>query len=120
MKSAGIKMICRMLIASLMLFQFPVASAGMVSTDQVVTVASAQADREALLSALSRPEVASQLVSMGVDPKMAQERVAALTNDEVRTLTGNLDSLPAGARSNNGWGIALLIIIGLVVYFNWK
>ena len=119
MKSAGIKTICRMLIAALMLFQFPMARAGMVSTDQVVTVASAQADREALLSALSRPEVASQLVAMGVDPKQAQERVAALTNDEVRTLTGNLDSLPAGAKTN-GWAWALVIILGVVIYYNWK
>src|ERR1700693_3487428 len=94
MKSAGIKMVCRLLICALMLLQFPMVRAGMIGADQVVSAASAQADRNAVVGVLRRSEVASQLQSMGVDAKLAQDRVAALTDEEVHALAGNLNSLP--------------------------
>ncbi len=119
MKFTGIKMICRLLIASLMLFQFPGAHAGMVGADQVLAVSSAEGQRAVLLSALNRAEVSGQLQALGVDPQQARQRVAAMTDSDVRTVAGNLGALPAGA-TTNGWGWALLIVIGLVVYFNWK
>ena len=118
MKSAGIRMICRLLVVTLVMLQFQAVQAGMIGTDQVAAAASAQVDRNIVLSALNRSDVASQLQSMGVDPKSAQDRVASLTNEEVRTLAGQLNSLPAGAMSN--WGWVLLIVIGVVIYFNWK
>ncbi len=119
MKFPGIKMICRFLIASLMLFQFPGAHAGMVGADQVLAVSSAEGHRGVVLNALTRAEVSGQLQALGVDVRLARERVAAMTNEEVRTLAGNVNAMPAGALES-GWGWALLIIIGLVVYFNWK
>jgi len=119
MKFPGIKLICRLLIASLMLFQFPGAHAGMVGAEQVLAVTSADGHRGVVLNALTRAEVSGQLQALGVDVRLARERVAAMTNDEVRTVAGNVNALPAGAM-DNGWGWALLIVIGLVVYFNWK
>ena len=121
MKSAGIKMVCRLLVVALMLLQFPMVQAGMIGADQVVSAASAQADRNAVASVLSRSEVASQLQSMGVDAKLVQDRVAALTNDEVHALAGNLNSLPAGAMAN-GWIWVIVIAVGLAIFskYNWK
>ena len=121
MKFAGIKMVCRLLVVALMLLQFPMVQAGMIGADQVVSAASAQADRNAVASVLSRSEVASQLQSMGVDAKLVQNRVAALTNDEVHALAGNLNSLPAGAMAN-GWIWVIVIAVGLAIFYkyNWK
>ena len=119
MKSMGTRMVCRFLIACLMMMQLPMAQAGMLGAEQVASAASAQSDRAALVAAVHRAEVAGQLQSLGVDPRLARERVAALTNDEAHQLAGKLETLPAGALTN-GWGWALLIVIGLVVYFNWK
>ncbi len=119
MKFTGIKMICRLLIASLMLFQFPGAHAGMVGAEQVLAVSSAEGHRGVVQAALNRAEVSGQLQALGVDPQQARARVAAMSNDEVRTVAGRVEALPAGA-TTNGWGWALLIVIGLVVYFNWK
>lgn len=121
MKSAGTKMVCRLLVVALMLLQFPMAQAGMIGADQVVSAASAQSDRNAVVSVLSRSEVASQLQSMGVDAKLVQDRVAALTNDEVHALAGNLNSLPAGAMAN-GWIWLIVVVIGLGIFYNynWK
>ena len=119
MKSTGIKMICRFLMVSLMLLQLPMAQAGMIGVDQVASAASAQADRAAVVSVLSRSEVASELQSMGVDAKSVPERVAALTDSEVHALAGNLNTLPAGAMTNWAWA-AVAVLVGVVIYYNWK
>ena len=119
MNSTLMKMVCRMLIVALAMMPIQASYAGMIGADQVVTVASAQADRSAVLSLLSRSDVASQLQSVGVDPKVAMSRVAAMTDQEVRALAGQIESLPAGAKSN-GWVWAVVIIIGVVSWYNWK
>ncbi len=102
------------------MFMLPFQSvwAGMVGTDQAISAAAAQADRGTVLSVINRADVASQLRTMGLDTQTAQARVAAMSDDEVRTLAGKLDALPAGA--NSGWAWAAVIIIAVIVYYAWK
>ena len=119
MKFSGIKMICRLLIASLLLLQFSMVQAGMVGADQVLSAATVQADRNTMVSVLTRSEVAGQLQSMGVDPQLAQDRVAAMTDEEVHSLAGNVNSQPVGAMFAGGW-IIIGLIIAVVLYFSWK
>jgi hypothetical protein len=88
----------------------PVAQAGMIGTEAVVNAAQAQQDRERLLSALNRNDVQAQLLARGVDPAQVQARVDSLTDQEVQTLTGKLDQLPAG-----GDGLGLLVFIFIVL-----
>jgi len=111
-------MICRFLVVSMMLLPFQTIQAGMIGTDQIASAASAQTDRAAVLSLMSRADVASQLQTLGLDPKVAKDRVAAMTDEEVRSLAGKLDSLPAGATS--GWVWVAVIIIAVVIWFAWK
>ena len=115
MKFAAIRMVCRFLVLSMMLLPFQTIQAGMIGTDQMASVASAQADRASVLGLLNRSDVASQLQALGLDPKVAKDRVAAMTDEEVRSLAGQLSSLPAGA--NSGWWIAAVIIIGVVIWW---
>ena len=111
------KLIARLLIVSLFFFSFH-ATAGMIGTDQVATAGSASADRAYVQSVLSRADIVSGLQSMGVDPKMAADRVAALTDEEARTLSGKLQSVPAGAVS--GFAIAaIIIIVAFLVWWIW-
>ena len=112
------RMICRLLIVSLMLLPFQTVQAGLIGTDKLVSLSGAQVDRAAVMNILGRSEVASQLQALGLDPATAKDRVAAMTDREVRTLAGKLDSVPAGA--NSGWGWALVIVIAIVLYYNWK
>jgi len=119
MGSVTVRLICRLLIASLFVLPFQGAQAGMIGTEQAAAVGSALADRAAVRNLLTRADVAAQLQSMGVDQANALERVAALTDSEVRSLAGKIDALPAGAGSN-GWGLLLLIVIGVVIYNIWK
>jgi hypothetical protein len=118
MKSAAFRMLCRFLIASMFAMSFQSAMAGMIGTDQAVAAASTQAERAALINALSRSDVASQLQSQGVDPAAAKARVASMTDQEVTMLAGKIDSLPAGASSGTGWAIAIVAV--LVIWYFWK
>ena len=117
MNSSMTRMFCRMLIVLMAWMPMHVVQAGIISTDQAV--ASAQSDRAALLSLISRADVAGQLQALGVDPATAQDRVATLTDEEVHSLAGKIDSLPAGA-SNSGWAWAAVIVIAIVIWYNWK
>ena len=119
MKFSAIKMVCHLLVVSMLLLPFQTIQAGMIGADQAVAATSAQADRASVLSLINRSDVASQLQTLGLDPQTAKDRVAAMTDEEVRSLTGNLNSLPAGAWSN-GWTWAAVIIIAVVLWYTWK
>jgi hypothetical protein len=92
------------------------ANAGMIGTDQVASVAS-QGDRNTVLQFLGRAEVTSELQSLGVDPAAVKDRVAAMTDQEVRSLAGKIQSMPAGADSSGT--ILLLVVIGFAVWWIW-
>jgi hypothetical protein len=111
----AIRVICRLLIVSLMVLPFH-AGAGIIGTDDAASAMSANADRTGVLNAIDRTDVASQLQSMGIDPQAAKDRVAAMSDEEVRTLAGQIQSLPAGADSN-GWWWVLLIAVGVWAWY---
>ena len=120
MKFKAIVMLCRLLIVSLFCLSVQSAYAGMIGTNQVISTASAQADRAHVLNVMGRAEVSSQLQSMGIDPQAAKDRVAAMTDQEVHSLAGQLETLPAGANGGDwGWGLAAVIVIAAVIYYFW-
>lgn len=111
MRTTLTRAICRFLAIALMMMPFQYAQAGMIGTDQAASTLSAQTDRAAVTSFLSRSQTASELQSMGLDPQAALDRVAAMTDAEVSSLAGKINALPAG-----GDGLVLLV---LVVFFIW-
>jgi hypothetical protein len=118
MKSTFARCICRMLIVCMATFPFS-TYAGMVGTDQVVAAAQSQGARDKVRDFVGRHEVSNQLQSLGISPTAAQARVNAMTDVEVASIAGQIDSLPAGG--NSGWAIlAVLLIIGLVWYYMVK
>jgi selenophosphate synthase len=118
MKFSLIRIICRFLIASMMLMSFGVARAGMIGADQVA--AGANLDRVVVMSALDRSDVSNALLANGVDPQAAKDRVAAMTDQEVSTLRGQIDALPAGGKTSNGWIVAGVIIIAIIIWYAWR
>jgi hypothetical protein len=88
----------------------PAAHAGMIGTEAVVNAAQAQQDRERLRSTLNRNDVQTQLIARGVDPAQVQARIDSLTDQEVQSLSGKIDQLPAG-----GDGLGLLVFIFIVL-----
>src|SRR5262245_8266898 len=86
--------------------------ATMIGTEQAVGVQSAQENREKVAAALERPDVVAQLEKMGVDKAEAQARVAALSDAEVATLAGRVDSMPAGG---DILGVLVFVFVLLLV-----
>jgi hypothetical protein len=105
------------MIALMLWAPYQLASAGMIATDQT-TAGSAATDRETLASFLTRSEVASQLQSLGIDAMVARERVAAMTDQEARTLAGEIANAPAGGVY--GEGIVFIILVSLIIWAWYK
>jgi uncharacterized membrane protein len=116
MKSTFASVFVRVLIVLMAWTPYQMAHAGMIGTDQVVQTS--QSDRGEVLSFLSRSDVAGQLQTFGLDASTAKDRVAAMTDEEVRYLAGRISSEPAGASS--GGTLLLIIIIVAVVWWAWK
>jgi hypothetical protein len=115
MRSSVFRMICRFLIAALLLTSFTAARAGMIGADQLG--ASGVSSRTAVMDVLARPDVVSQLQAQGIDPQLARDRVAAMSDSEVQALQGQIDALPAGANSS-GWWVAA-VVIAVIVWWVW-
>ena len=116
--NAWAKIISRLLIALMIWTPYQFATAGMIGTDQVVASTS-QLDRTTVLNFLSRSDVTNQLQSLGIDPTTAKDRVAAMTDEEVQSLAGQINSMPAGAMST-GAAILLLLIIAAAAWWFWQ
>lgn len=120
MKTAAMRFICRFVIASLLLLPFQGLQAGMIGTQQAATtLAGAQAERTAVLNVMNRAEVASQLQALGVDVQSAKDRVSTMSDQEVRSLAGQIDSLPAGAMEGWAWA-AVVIIVAIILWYSWR
>ena len=120
MKSVWARLFCRLLVALMIWTPYQFATAGMIGTEQVVT-ASTQAERAAVLGFVNRGDVTRQLQSLGIDPKTAQDRIGALSDQEVQSLAGKIQSLPAGADSADvAVGILIIAVIVVVVWYLWK
>jgi hypothetical protein len=89
---------------------FASADAAPISTAQVAQVAANQ-DRLALSAVLARPEIQGELVRRGVSVNEANQRMSALTDEEARTLSQQLDSLPAGGVDVLGTILIVFIVL---------
>jgi hypothetical protein len=91
-----------------------VAQAGLIRTDQILAETTPQ-DREQVTAFLERQDVRQQMVALGVDPDEALARVASLSDEEVRQISGQLDHLPAGGFIGAVVGAILIIFLVLLI-----
>ena len=117
--SVWARTVSRLLIALMIWMPYQIATAGMIGTDQVVT-SSAQADRTTVVNFLNRSDVAGKLQTLGVDPSTAKDRVGAMTDQEVQSLAGRINALPAGGDISTAGVILILILIGAAVWWFWQ
>ncbi|MFZ5467766.1 MAG: DUF6627 family protein [Pseudomonadota bacterium] len=107
-KMAGVSLVAVSLLGS----QLAPAYAAMVDSPTVLQQAQQKMDRAGLGALLDRQDVQDQLVAMGVDPAAARERVAAMTDEEVRQLNKGIQEMPAGG---DILGFVLAVFIILVI-----
>jgi len=82
-----------------------VSSAGIIGTQSMIEMEQAGTNRARIESYIDQENVRDRMLGMGVDPAEVKDRLAALTDDELRMLNNNIDTLPAGG---------ILEVIGVV------
>ena len=111
------KLMARILIVTMVWMPFSL-QAGMIGTDQVVSTAQDQMNRDKVSSFMSRGDVVKQFETLGLSASTAKERVNAMTQEEVNRIAGKIDSMPAGASDEAAW-IAAILIVGLIIWLVW-
>ncbi len=92
------------------------AQARMMSTDDVLAQHSVGSDRERVTAFLQREDVRQQMSAMGVSADEATQRVAALSDQEIARIAGQIPDQPAGGDALGVIiGAALLIFIVLLI-----
>jgi len=86
-------------------------NAGVIDSRELMQEQFANEQRGELLALISREDVAAQLTEFGVDPVMAQMRVASLSDAELASLHQKIDELPAGSGVLGTIALVLLILI---------
>ena len=112
MKSALKNLVCRFLAIAVLMLPFQTGQASMIGAGQAVSGASVQVDRDVVLNFLNRTQTVEQFQALGLDPQVARDRVASMTDDEVGTIAGKIDELPAG-------GLVGLLVVVLLVVLIW-
>ncbi len=112
------KLISQMLIVSMILLPFS-AQAGVIGTDQAIASAQDLANLAKVNDFLSRGDVIKKFEALGLSAATAQERVNAMTQQEINRIAGKIDSLPAGATDSTTWWIVGAVVVGLVVWLVW-
>ncbi len=88
-----------------------VARAAVIGTLEAVQSQHRAADLATVNSALAREQVRAQLGALGVDATRIEARVAAMTDADLRSLAGELNSLPAGGDALAIVGIVFLVLL---------
>jgi hypothetical protein len=99
----------------------PASEAGIIGTQEYVM---AQERGQMLIridAYLAKENVRKQMIALGVDPDDAQQRLSALTDEELRRLDGEMDSMPVGGYYmpeiiTKGELYAMLALIGIVLF----
>jgi hypothetical protein len=87
-----------------------VARADVISAEQFLSAVDRRATLDSVNKALAREEVQRALKHYGVDPSDAAARVAALNDQELMLLAGDLEELPAGGLLGTV-GLAAIVIL---------
>jgi len=87
------------------------ADAALIGTLEAVESTTRAQDLASVNSALARDDVRRQFVALGVDPAQVEERIAALTDSELRTLAGRMGEMPAGGDALAVIGIVFLVLL---------
>src|SRR5687768_13800549 len=103
----------RLIAAMLIVCMSLPVHAGMLATDAALQGRfDLSGERARVTTFLEREEVRAQLAAKGVSLADAKARVAALSDEEVGRLAGQIDSLPAGG---DVLGILLTVFIVLLI-----
>ena len=99
-------------VLTLVFSQTMPAYAGLIGTEQFMANQIADQDRQTLHNVLERDDARKLLEKHGVSTEQAQERIDAMTNEEVRIMAQKFDSLPTAGDG----GILLAVLVVILVF----
>ena len=91
------------------------ASAAVIGTHEALSMAQHEQRLEAVQAQLARADVQQAMIQLGVDPVEAGLRVAALGEQELLQLQGQLEQLPAGGDILGLIGAVFVVLLILEV-----
>ena len=101
------------LIASTTLLGMPMMAQAVIVSSSEAMASATQSDARAKVAAvLAREDVRSGLAERGLSAEQAQERVRAMSDEEVASLAGRIDQAPAGG---DILGILFTVFIVLLI-----
>jgi hypothetical protein len=116
MNSKLFRLVCRLLIVSLLSLHLPIgsANAAMIGTENAIDQTLTAQNREKVEAFMTRSDVREQFQKMGLNADDAKSRVAAMTDQEINKVAGKIDELPA-AGSTAGTVLVVLLVIFIVL-----
>jgi hypothetical protein len=89
--------------------------AAMISTESIIHVDRGQSPRDYINNLLARKEIQAALISQGIDPQEARDRIDNLSDDEIAKFVHEIDQMPAGGGGSAGVITLFIIFLFLVV-----
>ena len=92
-----------------------VSWAQMASTEAVLVQPVAVSSHEKVSQFVAREDVTKTFESMGVDPKMVEQRIALMSDEEVSKISSQIDTLPAGGDFGGIIGAVVFVFVVLLI-----
>jgi hypothetical protein len=92
----------------------PTARAEIVETDAMLAPAQVDQDRAKVQAFIDQATVKQELKTMGVNAVLIDQRLAALSPEEIHTLAQRIDSMPAGGAFTDMQLVIILLIAILI------
>ena len=90
--------------------------AAMISTESIINANRGQSPHDYLNNLLAREEIQAALISQGIDPQEAGDRIDSLSEDEIGKFVYEIDQLPAGGDGGLAvFTLSLLLIIAMLI-----
>jgi len=89
----------------------PGAQAAILGTDTLLQLDQRAERLGRVNSLLIREDVRMEMLKLGVNPEQVQDRLAALTDQELQEIEGRLSQLPAGGNLAAAIGVVFVILI---------
>lgn len=89
--------------------------AQMASTEALFQHTVTVSPKEKVMQFTAREDVAKMLGQMDVDPKMIEERVASMTDEEASQIAQKIDGMPAGSSAAGSLIGAVVFVFVLLV-----
>ena len=106
------KIVSIMALLSLMALQIAPVQAAMIDNNSLIKKSQNMPDITSSLKNMDRNEIKNELISMGLDPVVAMQRIDNMTNEELVIVNERISELPVGSGI---FGTLLTVFIVLVI-----